>query len=129
MERVLEVIGLEWAVTILGSIVASVWTFFKSRELSESLKEEKHATAIEALEAGVEHTYRLYVESLKEGREDGKLTSEEKKLARQKALACAQEYGLTRGVDVIEQLGKEYIPVLIARIVRSLKGGRGSEQS
>ena len=122
MEELLRDFALDWVVALVGTIVAGAWTFFKSRGLYQEMKGQKYSAAIEALEAGVEKTYRVYVEALKKAKADGKLTPEEKAAARQRAIAYAQEFGRTRGIDVIEELGREYIPVLISKIVRVLKG-------
>ena len=122
MEELLENFALDWVVALVGTIVAAAWTFFKGRDLYQEMKRQKYFGAIEALEAGVEKTYRVYVQALKDAKADGKLTPEERAVARQKAMAYAQEFGRTRGIDVIEQLGREYIPVLISKIVRLLKG-------
>jgi len=129
MEELLEHFALDWIVAIVATIVAAVWTFFKTRDVYEHMKQQKYFAAIEALEAGVEKTYRVYVEALKEAKTDGKLTPEEKASARQKAITYAQEFGRTRGIDVIEELGREYIPVLISKIVRLLKGRTASKKA
>jgi hypothetical protein len=122
MQELLEHFALDWVVALVGTVLALAWTFFKSRDIYKEMRQAKYFAAIEALEAGVEKTYQVYVEALKEARTDGKLTREEKAAARRKAIAYAQEFGRTRGIDVIELLGKEYIPVLITKIVRLLKG-------
>jgi hypothetical protein len=118
----LENFALDWVVALVGTLAAAAWTFFKSRDLYEETKQGKYLAAIEALEAGVEKSYRVYVRAMKEAKADGKLTPEERATARQKAIAYAQEFGLSRGTDVIEELGREYMPVLIGKIVRLLKG-------
>jgi hypothetical protein len=123
MEELLQDFALDWVVALVGTIVAGAWTFFKSRGVYHEMKGQKYSAAMGALEAGVEKTYRVYVEALKKAKADGKLTPEEKAAARQRAIAYAQEFGRTRGIDVIEELGREYIPVLIGKIVRALKGG------
>jgi hypothetical protein len=122
VEELVEQFALDWVVALVATIVGAAWTFFKSRDLYQRIKQEKYFAAVEALEAGVEKTYRVYVQALKEAKADGKLTPEEKATARQKAVAYAQEFGRTHGIDVIEELGREYIPVLISKIVRLLKG-------
>jgi len=123
MEGLLETFALDWVVALVGTLLAAAWTFFKSRDLYEEMKQQRHFAAIEVLEAGVEKTYRVYVQALKDAKADGKLTPDERATARQKAIAYAQEFGWTRGIDVIEEIGAEYIPVLIGKIVRMLKGG------
>jgi len=123
MEELLQDFALDWVVAFVATMVAGAWTFFKSRDLYQEIKGQKYSIAMDALEAGVEKTYRVYVEALKKAKADGKLTPEERAAARQKAIAYAQEFGCTRGIDVIEELGREYVPVLISKIVRVLKGG------
>jgi len=127
MEELLETFALDWVVALVGTLLAAAWTFFKSRDLYEKIRQQRYFVAVEALEAGVEKTYRVYVQALKEAKADGKLTPDERAAARQKAVAYAQEFGCTRGIDVIEELGREYIPVLISKIVRMLKG-RGPQK-
>jgi len=127
MEELLETFALDWVVALVGTLLAAAWTFFKSRDLYEEIRQQRYFVAVEALEAGVEKTYRVYVQALKEAKADGKLTPDERAVARQKAVAYAQEFGCTRGIDVIEELGREYIPVLISKIVRMLKG-RGAQK-
>ena len=122
MEEVLQDFALDWFVAFVGAVVAAVWTFFKTRDLYQEIKGHKYSVAMDALEAGVEKTYRVYVEALKKAKADGKLTPEEKAAARVKAIAYAQEFGRNRGIDMVEELGREYVPVLISKIVRALKG-------
>jgi hypothetical protein len=129
MKELLQDFALDWVVALVGTVVAGAWTFFKSRDLYQEMKEQKYSAAMDALEAGVEKTYRVYVEALKRAKADGKLTPEEKAAARQKAIAYAQEFGRTRGIDVIDELGREYIAVLIGKIVRALKGDARTKEA
>ena len=77
--------------------------------------------AVDAVLAGVQHTYDVYTKSIKEGRQDGTLTAEEKAKARQLAKEAAIEFGRTQGVDVIKSIGEEFIDFYIARSVKALK--------
>jgi hypothetical protein len=65
----------------------------------------------------------MYVKTIKESREDGKLTEEEARCARQRAQEAAIEFGRTQGIDVLRELGTEYIDLAIAKLVKQLKQG------
>lgn len=69
----------------------------------------------------MELTYRTYVRAIKESREDGKLTEEEMRNARRRAREAAIQFGRTQGVNVLRELGTEYIDLLIAKLVKQFK--------
>ena len=91
------------------------------RKVREGKKKKKYRQALRVLEAGVAQTFQTYTEAIKAGREDSKLTEEEKKharrLARDKARAIAQREGL----DLVKILGEDYLDVWIRKLVRKLK--------
>ena len=124
MVSILHSVGAELVLGVLGSVFGTVWAAFKSLDLMKMCRDDKYAEAVRALEAGVGKTYDVYVEQIKAARADGKLTSSERRAARNRAVQFAVDYARDRGVDVVETLGREYIPVLISRIVRDLKGER-----
>lgn len=111
--------------TLILFVVAgalAVWALAKMLEQVQKWKKEKWYAAVECLEAGVEQTYETYVKTLKKHAADGKLTDKERHDAREKAIAAAIEFGKTRGIKVIKRLTREYLPVLIKKIVRDRKG-------
>lgn len=112
--------GLELLAGV-GALATTLWAWFKASAWFRICRQERYKKAVQALEAGVDATFRSYVQAIKEGREDGKLTREEMRLARKRAKDAAVEIGKTRGVDVLTEIGSEYLDVLIARIVKSLK--------
>lgn len=116
-----NVLQSESALTVLGAVLGGAWTFFKSTELYSRIRRQKAVGAIEALEAGVELTYRTYVEAIKEARADGRLTEDEKRQARQLAREAAIEFGRGRGVDVLNEVGEDYVDLWIAKLVKKLK--------
>ncbi len=81
----------------------------------------RFSAALESLEAAVEATYRDYVEALKAASDDGRLTPDERAharaLARDRAVAIAR----ANGVDLLRELGEDYLDLWIARLVRKLK--------
>jgi len=107
--------------TLVTAILGSIWTAFRSTEFYNRARNQRYGEALQALEAGVELTYRTYVRSIKESREDGKLTQEEMRLARRRAREAAIEYGRTRGIDILRELGANYIDLIIAKQVKNLK--------
>lgn len=118
-----DVISSESGLTLVGAVVGAMWAAFKSSDWYENARSRRYAKAVEALEAGVEQTYRTYVQAIKAAREDGKLTDEEKRQARELAREAAIEFGRTRGVDVLREVGAEYVDVWIAKLVQRLKNG------
>ena len=115
-------LGSEPGLTLAGALASAVWTWVKSSAWFQRRREQRMARALDSLEAAVEETYRHYVGSLKAAREDGKLTHDEKQrarnLARERAIAIAR----TEGVDLMRELGGDYVDLWIARLVRKLKG-------
>jgi len=117
-----DVLNSEQGLTMVAAVVGAFWTFFRSTDLYTRARGRRYFRAIEALEAGVEQTYRTYVRALKEAREDGALTEDEQRNARALARQAAVEFGERHGVDVLRELGSEYIDLWIARLVKKLKG-------
>ena len=108
--------------TLVGAAVGAVWTAFRSTSLYQRMQQRRHQKALLALEAGVDQTYRTYVQALKQARADGKLTPEEAAEARQRARAAAIEFGRTQGVDVLREVGEQFIDLAIAKLVKRIKG-------
>jgi len=117
----LDQIGIEEIVMLLGAVLGAVWTFFKATEYAARLKDKKYSKALRFLEAGVWQTYITYVHHIKEARADGKLTDIERQDARNMAYVYAKSYAEEEGLNLVEELSKEYIPTLITHIVRKLK--------
>ena len=102
-------------------MIGGIWTFFKAHKLRKESKEGRLDQALLALEAAVDRTYETYVRSIKEASEDGKLTDEERKRARELARQTAVEFGRDEGIDVIRALGEDYLDLWINKLVRRLK--------
>lgn len=116
-----NVLESEAGLTVVSTVLGALWTFFKSREWYTDSRKQRYAKALDALEAGVDQTYRTYVASIKEASDDGKLTEKERKRARELAREAAVEFGETQGVDVLRELGEGYIDVWISKLVKKLK--------
>lgn len=110
-------LGVQAGMLALGG----VWTYLKTRDWWGKRKEERSGEALLALEAGVDATYETYVRAIKEASEDGKLTKEERKRARQLAREAAVQFGANQGVDVLTTLGEDYVNLWINKLVKRLK--------
>lgn len=110
--------------TIVSAAVGSVWTAFKGMDWIAQRRHDRHNTALMAVEAGVEHSFQTYVKAIKSARSDRKLTAEERKHARALAQETALRVGRAQGVNVAQELGREFLPVWITRMVGELKRRR-----
>ncbi len=117
-----EMMSSDAGLSLVGGVVGMAWTFFKSQGWFAKRRHRRYMRAVQALEAGVDMTYREYVRALKQGRNDGKLTDKEIRMARNRAKAAALEFGHTTGVDVIRELGSNYLDLWISRTVQKLQG-------
>jgi len=109
---------------VLGLVatgLATFWTALKGSEWYNRARNQRYRRAITALEAGVDQTYRSYVRAIKDAHEDGKLTAEERRRARALARQTAINFGQTEGIDVVRELGQDYIDLWISRLVRKAK--------
>jgi hypothetical protein len=116
-----NILGSEPVITLVGGVLGGVWALFKSSDWYDRVRRRRYAKALEALEAGVEIAYRTYVAECKAAHADGQLTEEEKRRAREIARERAVEFGRTHGVDVLRELGREYLDLWIAKLVKGLK--------
>lgn len=101
----------------LGYWALKQWNWFKS--LLEN--NVAAAQAVEAIHVGVIDTYQNYVKALKDGAEDGKLTEEEKKAARDKAIAKAIEVAKGPGFTFLKEASMPTLQALVQQVVNKLK--------
>jgi len=118
---VADVLLSDSALALVGTALGGAWTVFKSLDCFRRAQTRRYGKALETLEAGVEHTYRTYVEAIKSAREDGKLTREERREARRRAREAALRFGQANGIDVLAEIGDEYLDLRIAKLVKRLK--------
>jgi hypothetical protein len=109
------------ALLILFSILSTALTWFKGSEYWGRVKDTRWATAVSAVDAAVTEVYENYVRDLKNGREDGKLTDEERREARDRALSLAIDIGKTRGVDVMAEIGTSFVRDVLEDAVQKRK--------
>jgi hypothetical protein len=107
--------------TLLATVATTAWTLFKTSDWWQQHRQRRFDRAIQVLESAVDETYRAYVERIKEARADGKLTAGERRRARELARQRAITIGRTQGIEVLQELGGEYVDLWIARLVKKLK--------
>lgn len=112
---------VEAVISVVAVLVGALWSAGKSSELYTKIKDRKWIVALQAVEAGVEHSYRTYVGEKKKAREDGKLTQEEVELARKIALNAAKQFAKTQGIDILKTLGEEYLEYWVTQAVLDAK--------
>ncbi len=116
-----QILASDTALTIVGGLLGTAWTFFRTQGWYRRSKKRRYFRALRALEAAVERTYRTYVRSIKRGREDGKLTEEEAANARRMARRAALVFGRTEGVDVLREIGQDYLDLWLSRVLRKAR--------
>lgn len=119
---VMQFLGSESGLTLLGAVLGGFWMLLRSTEWYGRIRDRRQARALQVLEAAVEQTYRVYVEAIKEGRADGHLTAEERKRARKLAREQAVQIARKEGIDLLRELGPDYLDLWIAKLVQGLKG-------
>ena len=107
---------------LLPAVVAIAGLLWGIVKRWDKLADWKLTKAVECLEAGVQASYDSYVRAIKLASEDGRLTEEERKQARQLAIDAAKAYAASYGIDLVKTLGAEMLPVMIEKILSKLKG-------
>jgi len=117
--NILDALTSDSALTLAATVAGSVWAFVKASSWFERLRRNRLEKALLALEAAVEEVYREYVRALKEAG-DG-LTAEEQQNAREYARDRALDIARAQGIDLIRELGADYLDLWISRLVKKLK--------
>ena len=118
--NILAILTSDAALALTASIVGGVWALVKTTSWFERLRRRRLERALFALEAAVEQVYREYVAALKEAN-NGALTPEEQRQARQYARDRALEIARAQGIDLLRELGADYLDLWISRLVKKLK--------
>ena len=117
----LEPIPHETLLTGVITLAGLLWSLLRAADLAQHLRRARLRKAVLVLQAAVDETWRTYVQAIKAGRADGKLTAEEARRARE--LAKARAYALARreGVDLLRELGPAFLDLWVAKTVKRLK--------
>lgn len=114
---------------VIALIVVKIWTAVKKTERMQILKDERYAKGLEFLEQGVKEVWDERKEHIKKAKADGKFTAEEKKACEKAAVDKAVAYAKEEGWDLLENVSKAIIPVIIEKIVKSRKAPKVSSPS
>jgi hypothetical protein len=123
METIKTLLSNDAVLTLIVAIIGAAWAAFQGSAAWARIKNAKYAKAIRALEAGVELTYQTYVRSIKDSRADGTLTAAEMSAARAKAKEAAIQFASQEGVDMVKEVGPDYLDLAIAKIVIKMQTG------
>lgn len=103
---------------LLGLLLSALLAWLAKRGVDVS----KARRIVEFVEMGVRETYVSFVRERKRINPSGKLTEDERRQAMDAAVAAAKDYARREGFDLVKQVGKDYLPVLIDAVVRRMKG-------
>ncbi len=110
------------AFKVIAAILALLWTLFRSSDWYARQKSARVAQAIALLETAVARTYEEYVRAIKHSRVDGKLTDEERREARQRAMNTAIDMAQKQWLPLLRLLGPAHVERHLAQIVKRAKG-------
>jgi len=86
-----------------------------------NLQASKAARVLQFMEAGVQYSFDEFVKDAKSRNESGKLSKDEIRKARDIAWEKAQEFAEEKGMVLAKEVSAEYLPVLIAGVVKKMK--------
>jgi hypothetical protein len=121
MDTLLGILDNDAAITLIATIIGTVWAAFRASDWFQSRKAGRVEKALLCLEHGVETTYQTYVRGLKQANEDGKLTDAERTAALNLAIESASAYARQEGLDLALELGRERLAGYIEAILRNVK--------
>jgi len=122
----IEFLTSQAALTIIGGLFTVIWGVFKMEERLTTFFQkrmgERRAKMIMALAAAAQDVYDGYVRDLKKYKnEDGQLTKEEAGRAKKTAIARAVALASREGIDLVQEMGEEYINLWLERIIKEMK--------
>ena len=113
--------GFVWSLLaqpeVVSLVLAAIGGVFGLIQRNRHVKKWRLERAAEFLEAGTRETYEEYVREAQKANADGKLTVAERNEAMQKAIDKAKAYCRQNGFELFKVYAKEYVPVLIERII------------
>jgi hypothetical protein len=118
METVLTILARPEVAAVLLALVALLFGGLRRLRAVQAWRLRR---ALECLETGVRETYEEYVRAAKEASADGRLTDAERREAVTRAIEKARAYAAREGIDLLKTYAKEFLPVLVERIVGAQK--------
>jgi hypothetical protein len=110
----------------LGALGAFLLAWIFKLAINKAKDDAAMQDAILAIQAGVTKTYHDFVQAAKEASEDGKLTPEEKKKAREMAIQAAKDLAMGPAKDLLLKWGKDKITALIEQYLAKYKDTKGT---
>ena len=112
--------------TALVFIIGAIFTFAAKKKW---LKEDLADKLEKDVSGAVTSVYHEYVKAKKDASEDGKLTDEEKKEARNKAIEALKTVGKEKGIDYAKEYGVPAILGLVEKYVTKNKAAPTEEKA
>jgi len=84
--------------------------------------------ALAALEAGVHKAYEEFVWEAKKAAADGKLSKDERKMAREKAILFAKEIATGDAKKLLLKWGTQRLEAIVSKIVKKMKEKKEKEE-
>ena len=110
---------------VIALILGAIFTFaVKKKWIKEDLADKLEKD----VSGSVTAVYHEYVQARKAANEDGKLTDDEKKEARNLAIAKLKEIGKEKGIDYAKEYGLPAILGLVEKYVTSNKAAPAAEE-
>jgi len=106
----------------LGALGAILLAWLFKLAINKVKDDAAMQEAVLAIQAGVTKTYHEFVQTAKEVSADGKLSPDEKKRARDMAIAAAKDLATGPAKDLLLKWGKEKITALIEQYLARYKG-------
>lgn len=121
MEMLNSLLTNEAFITLLMTLFGTLLTAIQGMKWYQNKIKGNYDKAVDVVGAAVVEVAETYTEELKKANADGKLTDEEKKIARERALEIAKQLGAKSGLNVVNLIGEELINSIIAKKVAELK--------
>jgi len=100
------------------TLILIIWGVVKAKY---HLAEGKKGKIFESVEEGVKNSFDIFVKETKDKNEDGKLSKDEIQTALDIAWNKSKEVAKQKGIDLAKELSREYFPVLVDKVIKSLK--------
>ncbi len=116
-----------WIWSVLGSdAVFNAWLWLVSTAVAavtawRGWQNTRKEQALLCLRQGIKVVGDTWVRSVKQSREDGKLTEDERKRANREAIEAAILFARDEGFDLLKTLAKETLPALADSLLRRIK--------
>ncbi len=109
--------NIEMIVSVIGMIFTALLALGVFGKYTEKIEKIKESKTWDIAKTAALDTYHTYVQAIKKGKDDGRLTPEEAKQARDKTIAKMKELAKSEGIKLV----KSQLPALSELAVNFLK--------